>query len=77
MMTMPMRTGAVLAVMGVACLLAFELIGSTVDESGLLHEPFGLIPIGFMLMAVGALLALPGLIRDVIREVRERRRAGK
>lgn len=49
MMTMMMRIGAVLAAMGLACFVAFELIGSTVDENGTLHEPFGLIPIGFCL----------------------------
>ncbi|XEI31345.1 DUF3955 domain-containing protein [Aeromonas veronii] len=66
MITMMMRIGAVLAAMGLACSVAFELIGSTVDENGTLHEPFGLIPIGFLFVAVGVLLTLPGLIRTLV-----------
>lgn len=72
MMTMMMRIGAVLAAMGLACFVAFELIGSTVDENGLLHEPFALIPIGFLCVAVGVLLALPGLIRTFVGRCRHR-----
>ena len=41
---------------GGLCLLAFNLIGSTVDAQGVLHEPFGLLPIGFLLMILGALI---------------------
>ncbi|MFB2863096.1 DUF3955 domain-containing protein [Aeromonas sp. MdU4] len=59
------RIGAVLAAMGVLCLVAFELIGSTVDENGLLHEPFALIPIGLLLLGLAFLLLLPGLIKRV------------
>ena len=70
---MTMRTGAVLVVMGLACFVAFELIGATVDEHGLLHEPFALIPIGFLFVTLGVLLALPGLIHGVM----VHRRAGK
>ncbi|WP_240037764.1 DUF3955 domain-containing protein [Aeromonas sobria] len=72
MMTMMMRIGAVLAAMGLACFVAFELIGSTVDENGTLHEPFGLIPIGFLFVAVGGLLTLPRLIRTLVGRCRHR-----
>lgn len=65
MMTMIMRTGAVLAVMGLACFVAFELIGSTIDENGTLHEPFGLIPIGLLLLGLAMLLLLVGAVRGV------------
>ena len=41
---------------GGLCLLAFNLIGSTVDAQGVLHEPFGVLPIGFLLMILGALI---------------------
>ncbi|MEB8287767.1 DUF3955 domain-containing protein [Aeromonas veronii] len=61
-MTIMMRTGAVLAAMGVCCLVAFELIGSTVGEDGTLHEPFGLIPIGLLLLGV-AMLLLAGAVK--------------
>ena len=62
-MTIMMRTGVVLAAMGVCCLVAFELIGSTVDEDGTLHEPFGLIPIGLLLLGVAILLLLAGAVK--------------
>ncbi|MGL4792346.1 MAG: DUF3955 domain-containing protein [Aeromonas jandaei] len=49
MMAMTIRTGAALVVMGLTCCVAFELIGAMVDENSLLHEPFALIPVGFLL----------------------------
>ena len=30
------------------CMIAYQSIGSTVDEQGILHEPFALIPIGWI-----------------------------
>jgi len=41
---------------GFACWIAFALIGSTVDSQGVLHEPFGLIPIGWLLLLLGVLV---------------------
>lgn len=66
------RIGAVFMVLGLACFMAFNMIGSTVDEAGVLHEPFGLLPIGFGLLFIGVLIALFGRLRTCIR----RRRAG-
>ena len=50
--------GAFFLVFGVACLFMFKLIGSTLDEKGVLHEPFPLLPIGwvFILGGIGSLL---------------------
>ncbi len=50
------KTAFLLLVAGALCLLAFNLIGSTVDAQGVLHEPFGLLPIGFFLMVLGVLI---------------------
>ena len=36
------------------CALAFQWIGSSVDAKGVLHEPFALIPIGYLLIAGSA-----------------------
>ncbi|CAJ1835840.1 hypothetical protein PEKONANI_02357 [Aeromonas jandaei] len=66
MMAMTIRTGAALVVMGLSCFVAFELIGATVDDNGLLHEPFALIPVGFLFVTLGVLLALSGLIHGVM-----------
>lgn len=54
--------GVLVAVVGLACLLAFRLIGSSVDPDGFVQEPFGLLPIGYLLVFVGALVALIGYI---------------
>lgn len=43
---------------GIACFIALTLIGSDVDEEGLLHEPFALIPIGYLLCFAGILSVL-------------------
>lgn len=36
--------------LGSLCLIAFHLIGSSIDSDGMLHEPFALIPIGLWLV---------------------------
>tara|TARA_X000000368_G_scaffold388756_1_gene350509 strand:- start:4100 stop:4297 length:198 start_codon:yes stop_codon:yes gene_type:complete len=43
-------------VTGVLCFLLFYLIGSEVDESGYLHEPFFLLPIGFISIIISMIL---------------------
>ncbi|MGY3903178.1 DUF3955 domain-containing protein [Aeromonas lusitana] len=60
---MMVRTGMLLMVMGIASFMAFSLIGSTLDEEGFLHEPFALLPLGYLLLLMGAVLALVGVIR--------------
>jgi len=42
---------------GVASFTAYNVIGSTIDESGGLHEPFALVPIGWMLILAGTFAA--------------------
>lgn len=52
---------------GIGCILAFNLIGSTVDESGMVQEPFFLIPLGiitFLMGIVVGVLALVSRIKD-------------
>nr|WP_236665392.1 DUF3955 domain-containing protein [Aeromonas hydrophila] len=48
------------------------MISSTVDEAGILHEPFGLLPIGFGLLFIGVLIAFFGGLRTCIRRCRDR-----
>lgn len=40
-------------VAGIISFLLFRLIGSTVDSSGYLQEPFFLVPIGYLFLLVG------------------------
>ena len=58
--------GALFLAFGVACLFMFKSIGSTLDEQGVLHEPFPLLPIGwlFILGGIGSLLVY-GIARIV------------
>ena len=58
-----MKAGVIFIVLGLACLAAFRIIGSSVDENGMLHEPFALLPIGFLLLVAGALFAVVSLLR--------------
>lgn len=49
-------TGFMLA--GFACWLAFAAAGSEVDAQGVLHEPFGLLPLGWLLNGIGCIGSL-------------------
>ena len=40
-------------VLGIGCFVLFEIIGSTVDSNGILHEPFFLIPFGYLFIIIG------------------------
>lgn len=66
------RIGAVFIVLGLACFMAFNMIGSTVDETSMLHEPFGLLPIGLGLLFIGVLSVLFGGLMTCIRRCRAR-----
>ncbi|KRM14654.1 hypothetical protein FD31_GL001717 [Companilactobacillus nantensis DSM 16982] len=37
----------------VGCFVSMTLIESTVDSNGILHEPFFLIPIGYLFLLIG------------------------
>ncbi|QXC33471.1 DUF3955 domain-containing protein [Aeromonas sp. FDAARGOS 1407] len=52
------RFGILLILAGLCCFLAFHQIGATLDTQGVLHEPFALIPLGYLLLFAGAVLAL-------------------
>ncbi len=53
---MKLTVAAVILILaGLACFVLFKLIGSSIDADGHLHEPFGLLPIGFVLILFGVL----------------------
>lgn len=60
--------------LGSACFIVFGLIGSHVDAAGVLREPFGLLPIGWALIAAGTLVGVYGLARTGWRAWSRRRR---
>jgi hypothetical protein len=46
-----------------ACWTAYARIGSTVGPDGILHEPFGLIPLGWLFDFAGLVLLLLAWLR--------------
>lgn len=51
------KISVLFCISGILCLIAYNIIGSSVDEKGFLVEPFGLIPL-FWLFQLLALVAL-------------------
>lgn len=70
---MSIRTNFIVAlalvVLAGLCNLVFRWMGSEVGEDGLLHEPFALIPIGYLLFAAGMVFALVAVVRVVMRNM--------
>jgi len=63
--TQLVTVAAALATGAVACRLAFHLIGSHVDASGVLREPFALLPLSALLfLASAACLARAWAVRS-------------
>jgi len=65
------KTQAWLAVvfigLGLLSVLAYEAIGSTVAEDGILQEPFALIPLGWLCFFLGGALAVSAIASRVWR----------
>jgi hypothetical protein len=57
------RAAIVLILSSFACIVAFEVIGSSVNYDGTLVEPFFLIPIAWLLFVVGGILAIATFIK--------------
>lgn len=57
--TWPLWLSGLFLADGLACWSAYRLIGSEVDAQGVLHEPFVLIPIGWLLLAAGVVVGGP------------------
>lgn len=58
------KVAAILFVLGLLCLLAFKLIGSHVDASGALREPFALMPVGLGLTLAGFILWFAARLKE-------------
>ena len=56
--------GLALLALAAAILLAYSLIGSSVDENGWLHEPFAAIPLSWFFGVAGAALIAIAVWRD-------------
>ena len=49
----------------IGCWTAYRIRGSAIDDDGILREPFALIPLGWLLFAVGVATGALYLIRDL------------
>lgn len=49
--------------LGIICFLLSRVIGSNVDGNGILHEPFFLIPLGYLFFIIGLISGLFYLIK--------------
>lgn len=62
-----LRVPLLLLGLSLLCMIGYHLTGSRVDESGVLVEPFALVPLGWMLL----LLSLVSLVVQWFRLKRE------
>ncbi|AIP03429.1 DUF3955 domain-containing protein [Burkholderia pseudomallei] len=60
-------------VAGIVCFARFAASGSDVDAFGRLHEPFGLLPLGWALTLLGGTGLLIGAAQAVVRRSARRR----
>ena len=56
-------TTIIMILAGIGCFLLVNMIGATVDKNGFLHEPFFLIPIGYLFLLVGLVSGIVYLIQ--------------
>ncbi|WP_374965381.1 DUF3955 domain-containing protein [Lysinibacillus sp. RS5] len=55
-----------LFIVGIGCLIAHSIIGAKVGVDGTLIEPFYLIPVGYLLVALGIITRLAvGIVSQV------------
>jgi len=47
------------------CMAAYNFIGSTIDKNGFLHEPFFLIPIGWLFLFSGIVLFIFAVLKMI------------
>ena len=57
----------ILVFTGILFLLAFQYIGSAIDQDGFLHEPFALIPLAWLFIILGVVIGIMATIRAGIR----------
>lgn len=67
--SLPMLSLACFA-LAAACALGYAALGAHVDAQGFLHEPFALIPLGYLFAATGTLCAAAAGVRAALRRRR-------
>ena len=60
--------GTFLLLIGLLCIVIKANTIEYIDESGILHENFYLLPIGFLFIFIGLIVILVGIIRYIKKE---------
>ncbi|TCZ80738.1 DUF3955 domain-containing protein [Paenibacillus albiflavus] len=60
-----------LFIVGIACLIAYRIIGAKVGIDGSLVEPFYLIPIGYLFVGIGIVISLASGIVSFTRKTKK------
>lgn len=64
--------GGVLMIMGLMCLIIKAFSVEYIDASGILHENFFLLPVGFLFIFSGVLVIIVTCASYIVRKLRER-----
>lgn len=64
--------GGILMVMGVMCLIIKAFSVEYIDASGILHENFFLLPVGFLFIFSGVLVIIVTCVSYIVKKLRER-----
>ena len=64
--------GGVLMIMGLMCLIIKAFSVEYIDASGILHENFFLLPVGFLFIFSGALVIIVTCVSYIVKKIRER-----
>lgn len=64
--------GGVLMIMGLMCLIIKAFSVEYIDASGILHENFFLLPVGFLFIFSGALVIIVACASYIVRKLWER-----
>ena len=63
-----LQSAIVFLVLSIACILAYNASGQYIDSDGVLHEQFGLIPLGWMSFILSSGFAIYHLIRQICKK---------
>ena len=63
-----LKYAIVFLVLSIACILAYNASGQYIDSDGVLHEQFGLIPLGWMFFILSSGFAIYHLIRLICKK---------
>ena len=63
-----LQSAIVFLVLSIACILAYNASGQYIDSDGVLHEQFGLIPLGWMFFILSSVFGIYHLIRPICKK---------